>query len=199
MWPEYATLFKLLPPDGVFIDIGASTGSFSLEAGSVVGDKGIVVAVEPVPDIYAVLAANVELNGLRNVRCRSFCIGEETGESTLWMNRARPVSYSIVTRLEDVEGMSVLVISLDDLVVWERLERIDIISIDVPGAAEQVVAGGLRTIERFRPVVRAHTTKQALELPEYVGFRGASPYVVFLPREHAERATTSLPGWARVS
>lgn len=51
--PELAVLTRLVPRDGVFIDVGANVGVYTLSAASVVGAGGIVVAVEPFPDIYA--------------------------------------------------------------------------------------------------------------------------------------------------
>jgi FkbM family methyltransferase len=48
-----------LPPGGVFIDVGAHFGYFSLLASALVGPGGQVHAFEPTPTTYAVLSANV--------------------------------------------------------------------------------------------------------------------------------------------
>src|SRR4051795_13108866 len=42
-----ATLEKHLSAGGVFVDVGANEGYFSVEAGRIVGPSGRVVAVEP--------------------------------------------------------------------------------------------------------------------------------------------------------
>ena len=49
----------------VVVDVGASIGRFSLAAARA---GASVVAVEPNPETFKVLAANVKLNGFRNVR-----------------------------------------------------------------------------------------------------------------------------------
>src|SRR5215472_4923617 len=46
-------LIKMLPPGGVFIDIGAHVGYYTLLASLLVGSKGHVVAFEPTPRTHA--------------------------------------------------------------------------------------------------------------------------------------------------
>ena len=48
-----------LRPGGVFVDVGAHFGYFSLLASALVGPRGQVHAFEPTPTTYAVLSANV--------------------------------------------------------------------------------------------------------------------------------------------
>ena len=50
------------------VDIGANVGCIALMAATLVGDAGIVVAVEPNPENLQMLYAGMVLNGLANVR-----------------------------------------------------------------------------------------------------------------------------------
>ena len=51
---------QALPDDGIFIDIGANQGVFSLCAGLHLR-KGTVIALEPNPDIFAELIGNIRI------------------------------------------------------------------------------------------------------------------------------------------
>src|SRR5262249_2028626 len=48
-----------LRPGDTFWDVGANRGFFSLFASSIVGAKGCIVAFEPVPEIFSILAQNL--------------------------------------------------------------------------------------------------------------------------------------------
>ncbi len=73
--PELEHLDQLLPPEGVLIDVGANTGVYSLKAAKHFGPKGIVVAIEPFPDVLATLLHSVQANAFTNVRLRNFSPG----------------------------------------------------------------------------------------------------------------------------
>ena len=65
VWEPYEThlVLNLLEPGGVFVDVGANLGYFSILAAACVGERGRVYAFEPDPDNFALLQANSETNG----------------------------------------------------------------------------------------------------------------------------------------
>lgn len=66
---ELAFLLSVLRPGDRVFDLGAHIGSFTIPLARTVGPAGRVVAVEPIPETFDVLAANVALNGLRERVC----------------------------------------------------------------------------------------------------------------------------------
>lgn len=54
------------PPDGVFIDVGAHVGKYSIAFGKRLR-RGLVVAIEPMPSNIKALIENIKLNKLDNV------------------------------------------------------------------------------------------------------------------------------------
>ena len=58
---------RLRPGDG-FVDVGANVGYYALLASKLVGAEGCVVAVEPLPESFVALKANLALNAAMNVR-----------------------------------------------------------------------------------------------------------------------------------
>ncbi len=59
-------LRQRLKRGGVFVDIGANHGYFSMLAAALVGPGGHVAAFEPNPDVFAQLEAHIRLNGFED-------------------------------------------------------------------------------------------------------------------------------------
>src|SRR5215210_1011896 len=55
---------RMLRPGDVFVDVGANWGYFSLAAAHWVGPRGTVIAFEPEPRLFELLAGNVAANRL---------------------------------------------------------------------------------------------------------------------------------------
>lgn len=200
--PEFEHLDDFLDSSGVFVDVGANTGIYTLKAAKhYAGKNGTVLAVEPFPDVLATLFLNVQLNGFSNVRLRNFCVGGQTGPTTLWMNFNRPHSFSILKRDEAATGMSSLIVTLDDLFVWEGLNRLDYLKIDAEGAEQQILAGGRQIITRHRPIIQleVNLSEAAFELPNYSIFQApGSPNKFWIPNESPKIALPPKLGWEKL-
>src|SRR4029077_2829128 len=59
-------MHEALHPDGVFVDVGANIGYFTLLGAQLVGKRGRVVAVEAHPGLADLLRRNVIINGVRD-------------------------------------------------------------------------------------------------------------------------------------
>jgi FkbM family methyltransferase len=200
--PELNYLDKFLDKESVFIDIGASSGIYTLKAAKHLTHKGIVIAVEPFPEVFNSLYFSVRKNGFNNVKLRNFCATKETSETTLWMNSNLPNTFSIVERHNNSSGLSVLGVSIDDLMVWEKLNRLDYIKIDAEGAEKEILLGAKKSIEKFRPIIQAEITVRALDLKfdSYVVFKAPNSLnVVFVPKESNKLEVAKKLGWKIIS
>src|SRR5579864_6863528 len=65
--PEVAELADRLHDGDWVVDVGANVGHYTCFMSKRVGDSGRVLAFEPVPMSFALLAANVRAAGARNV------------------------------------------------------------------------------------------------------------------------------------
>ncbi len=75
---------RVLRPAGVFVDIGAYIGLYSLLAAKIVGANGRVIAFEPYPGSRELLRKNVMLNRLGGIVCvERFAIGDAEGTGKL--------------------------------------------------------------------------------------------------------------------
>jgi FkbM family methyltransferase len=201
--PEFAHFVKFFPDAPakcVMIDVGANTGIYSVAAAKNLGERGVVISIEPFPDIFAVLYRTVQRNGFSNVRLRSFCAGARTEPATLWMNENKPHLFSLRKHDAGARALGTLVVALDDLARWEQLERLDYLKIDAEGAEADVLAGARQMLERFRPIIQAEITYHdvALQLRDYAAFQApASGNKVFIPYEHPKFSLAEALGWQR--
>lgn len=205
--PELQHLDRFLGSEGVFVDVGANTGIYTLKAAKHFGERGTVIAVEPFPEMLATLSHSVRANGFGNVRLRNFCLDRERGIRTLWLNESKPNSFSIATRTGDAAGISVPAISLDELCQWEELTRLDYLKIDAEGAEEAILAGGAEAIARFRPIVQVEMSIREFSpvLPRYAAFQAPpnpnfeNENLLFIPEEHTCIHVPEQLGWSRVA
>src|SRR5215208_1443148 len=75
--PEFQHLERFLGTSGVFVDVGASTGIYTLKMAKHFGNDGVVLAIEPFPDTIATLYRSVAANGFTNVRLRNLAVGAQ--------------------------------------------------------------------------------------------------------------------------
>ncbi|NNM82138.1 MAG: FkbM family methyltransferase [Burkholderiales bacterium] len=151
---------KKLPSDGVFIDIGANIGSFTLVAAKI-AQHGQVHAFEPSAHHFSRLSKNVAMNDFGNVSLNRKGLSDQRGSATLFlpsmkgeMNNSGAASLfscsseEINQVREDIE-----LVRLDDYVSEKGIERIDLVKIDIEGAEFDALKGSWSVLSRFRPIV----------------------------------------------
>lgn len=82
MWEPNLTswISERLREGDIFVDVGANLGYYSLLASKLVGKDGKVIAIEPLPEIFAMLARNLELNEAQNVRAANVAAWDAESE-----------------------------------------------------------------------------------------------------------------------
>ena len=68
----------------VFVDVGANKGDFSLLAQRLVGDGGLVIAVEPEPENCHWIKKSIAANGYHGIRLVEASLSDGEGEATLY-------------------------------------------------------------------------------------------------------------------
>jgi FkbM family methyltransferase len=149
------------------IDVGANMGVYSMFASKLVGESGLVVAVEPSTRDFQRLASHVTLNGLHNVRCLQVAASDDSKEAILKIASDRNSGHNTFGNFSyaTVEGVGEEIVqtrSLDSLVVAQGLQRVDLIKIDVEGHELRVLAGAVETLTHFRPRVLIEIFEEAL-------------------------------------
>jgi FkbM family methyltransferase len=201
--PEFQHLEKFLDPSAVLVDVGANTGIYTIKAAKwLSAGGGTVVSMEPFPEIFATLFKSIQDNGFNNVRLRNFCAGDHNGSATFWRNFDKPNSYSLVNRDKKASCFSAMTVAIDDLFGWEKLDRLDYLKIDAEGAEEQVLRGGSKTIEKYRPIIQVEVSINdvPIDLPDYSAFQPPlSINRVYIPNDSPKISLPAQLGWVQSS
>jgi FkbM family methyltransferase len=143
-------LLAVLPPDGVFVDVGANLGYFTVLASRRL-TAGRVIAVEPSPTNLACLDQNLRVNGATNVTVVA---------QPLWSVAGKRLELRVVDRFNlganSVVGLGpvdaiVESTTLDRVICANELDRIDVLKVDVEGAELEVLRGAERCLRDVRP------------------------------------------------
>ena len=132
----------------VVVDVGANIGCIALLAATLVGEEGLVIAVEPNLDNVQLLYAGMALNKADNVRVLPYAASDRsrlvslTGGSNAQLVDAQQPGASAVY------AQSVV---LDEALSW--LPRLDLLKMDVEGHESFALDGCRELIERHRPTL----------------------------------------------
>jgi len=149
---ERALIDAELPSDGVFVDVGANVGLYTLWAARRLGEKGRVLALEPNPVVFARLVFNLALNGLQERVTALQCgAADRDGAFDLHLHPINLGGGSL-TPEEGQAGDTIRVPCrpLEALLAEHGLERVDILKIDVEGAEELVLPPFLKSAPASR-------------------------------------------------
>lgn len=153
-------LKNLIGDGGVAIDIGANLGYYTRELSRLVGSKGVVYGVEPVPPIFEVLNHNTRR--MNNVNLLNVALGTENTTITMANNTVASTGYfgtgqNYVQQTEEHDAMEFVAIMQRGSELFSSLQKIDLIKCDIEGY-EYVVLGEMRSlIEEHRPIVLLET------------------------------------------
>jgi len=158
--PDYECHYyirNLVKEGDTVIDIGANLGYYSVLFSDLVGERGKVYSVEPVPLFRAVLAKN--LGRRTNVRILPFALGEEAGTVIMGIPAgAMPYRHGLTRVMgsdeKKVAGNTYTVEIRPPVELFSDLQRLDYVKCDVEGYEHHVLPGLKPLFERFRPVVQ---------------------------------------------
>jgi FkbM family methyltransferase len=150
----------LLEDGGVFYDVGANMGFYTLIGSKRVGTAGKVIAFEPDPDNTAGIRDVIERNALGNVTVVELAVSDTGG--TLAFERSAGLRHSGhlagvgCDTIDAGERIDVKVTTLDSF--CQENPAPDVIKIDVEGGEGNVLRGALNTLRMHRPalVIEVH-------------------------------------------
>ncbi len=147
--PDGAAIRAALAPGMTVVDVGAHVGYFALLAAQCVGPGGKVVAVEPAPENYALLAANVARVGATQIEAVHGAAWREAGELELRLSPTNTGDHRVYDDGADRARTRVPAVRLDE--VLADCERLDLVIVDTQGAEQPVLEGMSEALTRWRP------------------------------------------------
>lgn len=152
---------------GLFLDIGANSGLFSLMVASLGQTSSI--AFEPFPKIHELLKCNIELNQFSDkIQTERLAISNITGQLKFYV----PTNIGLIETSASLEPnfknqhsdiIDVESSTLDDYLQAQGLKEcpISVIKIDVEGHEPAVLEGAFKTIQKYRPIIIAEILRTA--------------------------------------
>jgi len=153
---DYEELVRAIPLGGVFLDVGAHIGIYTLAMARAAGSSGYVHSFEPNPATFERLRHHVVQNGLANVHLNQVAVGLAEGRAKLNAPTkensaaASLLSTNMPARFE-ARPVDVQVTCLDAYCRKHIFDRVDVIKIDCQGYELQVLEGGSNVLQTFRP------------------------------------------------
>ena len=131
---ERAFQAKNLPEDGVFLDVGANSGLYTLLALQKLSEQGTVIALEPNPEMFSRMATNVGLNAPKaQVRLFNVGVAEKSGSFTLNVKGTNLGGASLMDRPAEFGQVTVECHPLEAILNQAGVDRVDFMKIDVEG------------------------------------------------------------------
>jgi FkbM family methyltransferase len=158
-------LLRRLVPDAVVVDGGAHIGVLTVLLANLCRE-GQVHAFEPVPQNEAYLRANLAANGAKNVTVEVAALFDVDGELALSFDEAYPGGSHVGDGSARVRS-----VRLDTWAAERKLDRLDLIKLDVEGVELAVLDGAAETIRQLRPVTIVECNPVALARFGGVDFR----------------------------
>jgi FkbM family methyltransferase len=143
------------------LDIGANIGHYTVRLSRLVGAEGRVLAFEPVPDTFGLLAANVAAAKCGNVTLINAAASADSGvaKMTIPMFSSGMKNFYMAQLTEREGELAVLTLAVDNL---HLPHRVSLIKIDAEGHEIPVLAGLRAIIERDKPVLIVENSSERI-------------------------------------
>jgi len=158
---DFLTFLKIIPNDGVILDIGANIGVMTRYFAKK-KKKAQIFSFEPIPFNYKVLRNIVQIFRLRNVKTYKLAVGEKNEtinmivpkKGSVTMHGLCHVDDSEITQAKNFEKISAKMIKLDSFsdIVDEKKKLVSI-KIDVENYEYHVLKGAEEIIDKHKPLI----------------------------------------------
>lgn len=143
---DWAHLEEWIHPGATVIDVGANVGYYALKMAELAAPHGRVIALEPVPQTFRLLARNTAK--LQNVTLLNVAASDVSGIVNIsipmykgWLHPSRAYIAE--------SGTPVVAVAIDGL----ELPEVALAKIDTEGHEYEVLSGMRRLLERDKPVL----------------------------------------------
>lgn len=165
-------------PDAVFVDVGANVGHHTL---FMAAHADAVHAFEPNPAMWPLIEEKLSVNGITNVILHRCGLGPENQNLPLYVGteHAEASLLKEANRNPLLNPVMVSVVRGDDYFPANKIDRIDIIKMDIEGFEKHAIDGLKNHLARTRPMMM-------IELSETgkVQFDGFAAFVAAFPNDY---------------
>jgi FkbM family methyltransferase len=167
---EYDLLHTLVSPADWVVDVGANVGHYTSRLSELVGDQGRVVAFEPVPETFELLAANVAMLRTKNVTLINAAASDKACVAGMAIPKFRTgLDNNYMAQLSTMDStLQVLCLPVDSLCLPHP---VCLVKIDAEGHELSVLKGMAALLQRDHPTLIVEDNSAAVpELLEGYGY-----------------------------
>jgi FkbM family methyltransferase len=150
--PEIAEITRYVRSGDWVVDVGANVGHYTCHMAGCVGPEGRVLAFEPIPTSFALLASNVRAAGAANVTLFNVALSSSVSVAGMtvpaYEHTSLPNYYQ--ARLSSSGNVRVLCLPLDVIPIPEAVR---LVKIDAEGHDLEVLVGMESLLKRDRPML----------------------------------------------
>ena len=154
---EYQMLDTFAGPGDWVVDVGANVGHYTAKLSKLVGPSGRVLAFEPVPRTFELLAANARHFPHANVTLMNVALSEASQLSSIEVPTVEGGTYLAHLTTKET-GLSILCLPLDAVPLPQRVK---LVKIDAEGHELSVLRGMKNMLERDRPTLIVEVSSAA--------------------------------------
>jgi len=157
-------LHNHLKENDVFVDIGANIGTYTLVASKIVGNKGTVIAFEPVHTVFERLVENARINDLQNIIILWKVIYSNTGTMDIFISKNDNLGMSGIFHHDNESGKieRAEAITLEDFFEETGINQVNMIKIDIEGAELYALHGMKKVLQKFHPSILMEISEDVL-------------------------------------
>jgi FkbM family methyltransferase len=181
--PSSVALVKRLVQPGMrCLDIGAQTGFYTCLMASRAGAGGSVIAIEPMPQSFELLARNVTENGYQD-RVELHSVGASDTDGTLMVSQVS--NMFVVACVDGAQRIEIQSRRLESLLSGQ----LDIVKIDIEGHEPAALRGMQDVLREFHPVIVTEANEYWLRRGsgcssgDYVAFLAGLGYDVYIEED----------------
>ena len=150
--PEFDLCADLISGGDWVVDIGANIGHYTLLFSKLVGPTGRVIAVEPIPETFELLCANVALLDTRNTTLINAAASDETSIAGMRVPKLDSGldNFYMAAITSEFSDTQVLCFPFDRLNIPNKIK---LVKIDAEGHDFAALQGMRELLQRDRPII----------------------------------------------
>ena len=176
---------------GVFYDIGANRGFFSLLAARLVGEQGRVFAFEPFPANVAQLKRLFAENQLNTVTLVPKAVAQQTGTTEIFAQDTGTQADGVMATLLERPGdkpIAIETLTLDEFIAQHPAPHF--VKMDIEGAEVLALKGAQKLLAQPAPItwlIECHSAQLESEVAELLQAHGYATRII-APKFVSQRA-----------
>jgi FkbM family methyltransferase len=154
---ELLSKFKTESNLNIF-DVGANYGFLSMVWGRAFENRGgKIYSFEPSPTVSNVTQKSFLHNKFKNIKLYKKAIGNINGHVDIYDGKGS----SNMLKFDDSKKVKVEITSLDQFTIIEKVEKVDLIKIDVDGLEYEILQGAKNIIQKYKPILIVETNNDS--------------------------------------